>query len=127
MKRRLFHGTRAAQEIQRHGFVESTGGEFGPGIYFADNPDTAAFYALRVARGCGDPIVLSACVLLDSPFTIEKLEWIRRTASRSPRTIRRALERRGFDSIIGIGLTGQKQFVVFSPAAISDVRVVERL
>ena len=79
---RVFHGTRNASEILESGFRPSTGGEFGPGIYFTENPHTAAFYALRVARGSEEPRILVADVGLNHPFVVKKIVWLRMTEKR---------------------------------------------
>ena len=117
---RLYHGTRHASIEQLR---PSTGGEFGPGVYLSTNPDTARFYATSVARGPDPPTILEVEADIRNPMRIEKTEWIRKTAHRTPSAVRRALERKGHDAIVGVGLAGDEQIVVFDPAA---VRIVGR-
>ena len=125
----LFHGTRAASEILKRGFRPSASGEYGPGIYFARNPYTANFYAWHVARGPERPAVLKADIVVEQPFAVEKLDWIRLTERSTPRAVHRRLMRRGFDSIFATGLTSSdQQVVVFSaeqivPGSIQKVSV----
>jgi hypothetical protein len=122
----VFHGTRRAQEILVGGFVASTGGEFGPGVYFTHNIDTARFYAVHVARGPERPTILEATLVLKNPYVIRKLDWIKKTKRRTPRTVQRELMKRGHDAIVGIALNDyERQIVVFDPAKIRDVRLVE--
>ena len=122
----LYHGTRRAEEILRQGFRPSTGGEFGPGIYLTDSPHTAAFYAQRVARGEGPPVVLETVVRLRRPFTVRKVDWIRKTERRTPRTVQSVLRRQGHDAIVGIALNDrERQFIVFdSGAIVGPTRIV---
>lgn len=114
----LYHGTRHASIEQLR---PSTGGEFGPGIYLSANPDTARFYATSVARGPDPPTILEVEADIRNPVRIEKTEWIRKTAHRTPSAVRRALERKGHDAIVGVGLAGDEQIVVFDPAAVRIV------
>jgi hypothetical protein len=125
----LFHGTRNISAIFDAGFALSRGGEFGPGIYFTNNPNTASFYALRVARGPETPSVISADIRMTHPFVVPKIEWLRMTERSSPKTVQRRLIRKGHDGIIGIALNGyEKQYVVFSPSQIDhdSLQIVER-
>ena len=114
MRIRVYHGTRDADAILRDGFRPSSGGDFGPGIYLTENPDTAAFYALRVARGSDQPVVLSTTVELLRPYEVRKVDWIRMTERRTPRTVQRGLRRRGYDGILGIAINDyERQIVAF--------------
>lgn len=118
-----YHGTRNAAAILQNGFQPSRGGEFGPGVYFSESPDTAAFYAAHVARGPEEPAVLEVELTLCNPHTVTKIDWIRRTQSRTPKTVQAALIRQGYDAIIGIAINGyERQIVVFNPAAVSCTR-----
>lgn len=128
MRIHAYHGTRRASAVLTEGFMPSTGGEFGPGVYLTENPDTAAFYALHVARGSEEPAILSATVTLANPYVVRKVDWIRQTEKRTPRTVQRALQRKGHDAIIGIALNDvERQIVVFDPAAIEAVSVFAML
>jgi len=115
----VFHGTRSAALIIMHGFQPSQGGEFGPGIYFSENPDTAAFYALHVARGAEPPMILTTTVDVDRFYTIRKVDWIERTVKRTPRTVQNALMRQGYRGIIGIALNDyERQIVAFDASTV---------
>lgn len=117
----VFHGTRRSTAILQGGFTPSPSGEFGPGMYLTDNEHTAAFYALRVARGDEPPTVLVTRVRLDKPFIVDKVDWIRMTERRTPRTVQRALKRKGYDGLVGIAINGyERQVIVWDPAQIDD-------
>ncbi len=115
----VFHGTRHASAILADGFRASTGGEFGPGIYFSASPDTAAFYALRVARGPEQPTILRTRVHLRAPFRVTRTDWIRATESRTPRQVGARLARKGHDGIVGVALNGSEQIVVWESSSIT--------
>jgi len=125
----VYHGTRRASAILAHGFVPSTGGEFGPGIYFSENPDTAAYYALHVARGDEEPMILATTVDVSRFFEIRKVDWIQRTQRRTPRTVQAELRRRGYTGIIGIAINEyERQIVAFdtSSSIVGPVRIFKR-
>lgn len=111
----LFHGTRRAITELR----PSTGGEFGPGVYLTKSRDTARFYARSVAQGPDAPRILVVEVDLRNPIRIDKVDWIRATENRTPRTVQRALMRKGHDAIVGVAINGvDEQIVVFDPARV---------
>lgn len=83
MKLTVYHGTRRASLIVAGGFVPSPGGEFGPGIYFSENPDTASWYASHVARGDETPTIVTTTVDVSRFFEIRKVDWIKRTQRRA--------------------------------------------
>jgi len=127
---KAFHGTRNTSFILNEGFRTSTGGEFGPGIYFSDNEHTAAFYALRVARGPEHPTILSARISLQRPFEVRKIDWIKMTERSTPRTVQRRLVKKGYDSIIGVAINDyERQYILFSPDQVeqSSVQIHARL
>ncbi len=117
----LFHGTRRATLIKKNGFAPSTGGEFGPGIYLTAFAPTAEFYALRVASGPEPPAVITCRASIINPFVITKTDWIALTANKTPRTIQRHLVNRGHDGLVGLGLTGDPQVIVFAPEQVRFV------
>lgn len=120
MRLRVYHGTRQASAILANGFRPSLGGEFGPGIYFTERPETAAFYAEHVARGPESPKILVTTVEIALPFTIKKIDWIKKTVRRTPGTIQRELRKLGHDAIIGIALNDyERQVVVFDPKSVA--------
>ncbi len=115
----VYHGTRNPSAILKNGFIASTGGEFGPGIYFSENPDTARFYAEHVARGSEPPTILQTTVDVDRFHTVRKTDWIKRTEKRTPRTVQNALKRKGERGIIGIAINDhERQIVAFDPSVI---------
>ena len=121
----VFHGTRSTNAIFLTGFRPSTGGEFGPGIYFTENENTAAFYALHVARGSEVPTVLSLRIVLKRSYRVAKTDWIKLTERSTPKTVQRRLVKKGYDSIIGVGINGhEEQIVAFYPEQIVPGSVV---
>lgn len=116
-QQRLFHGTKHAHVAT---LTPSTGGEFGPGIYLTADPNTARFFAGN-ARGPDAPTVLEVVADIRNPFRIAKVDWIKKTAHRTPSAVQRALKKKGHDAIIGVGLTGSEQIVVFD---VDAVRIV---
>ena len=119
MRLRVYHGTRRARDILATGFKPSIGGEFGPGIYFTERPETASFYAHHVARGNEDPTILTTTVELAFPYTVKKIDWIKKTERRTPGTLQRELRRKGHDAIIGIALNDyERQIIVFDPKSV---------
>lgn len=124
----VYHGTRRASAILAHGFLPSTGGEFGPGIYFSENPDTAAYYALHVARGDEEPMILTTTMDISRFFEIRKVDWIQRTQRRTPRTVQAELRRRGHTGIIGIAINDYEcQIVAFDTSSIvGPARIFKR-
>ncbi len=111
-----YHGTRSLTAILASGLRVSGSGEFGPGIYLAPRPETASFYALYVARGPDEPVILAARVVLVNPFRVDKLDWLRMTARSTPRTVQQRLIKRGHDGLVGAGLTGEEQIVALGDA-----------
>jgi hypothetical protein len=110
-----FHGTRHANVTS---LKPSTGGEFGPGVYLTDFEPTAERYA-QIASGPDTPTVLKVKVHAKKPFVITKQDWIDKTASRTPRTVQSALQKAGYDCILGVALNGyEKQLVVFDPSLV---------
>ena len=116
-----YHGTRRASVILAEGFKPSTGGEFGPGIYFSENPDTAEWYAQHVSTGDEAPTVLTTTVDISKFFTVRKVDWIQRTQRRTPRTVQAELRRQGYVGIIGIAINDhERQIVAFDTSPIVE-------
>lgn len=116
---RVFHGTRHASRISSEGFLPSSTGEFGPGIYFTTFEPTAWFYARRVASGPEDPAVLHCEVVLEKPFHTTKADYTRLTLRSTPRAVQARLVRQGYDGIVGVGLNGvDVQVVAFHPTQV---------
>lgn len=102
--RSLYHGTKS--DIRE--FVPSSGGEFGSGVYSASDPNMANMFASFAGGDAGENIIplLSRA---NSPLV---------TSDRNiPRGLgRKGLAKKGFDSVEGIGATGQTQNVVLDPS-----------
>ena len=114
--------------ILKEGFLPSTGGEFGPGIYFSENPDTALFYAVHVARGDEIPTILTTTVDIARFYEVRKVDWINRTQRRTPRTVQAALKRDGYRGILGIALNDyERQVVAFDASSVvGPVRIYQQ-
>lgn len=107
----LYHGTRSGSRIEA--LRPSTGGEFGPGIYLARRPETADFYATSVAHGPDGPSVLPLYASIKNPYRVEKTAWIKLTERSTPSQVVKRLRKKGYDGIIGVGLTGEEQVVAW--------------
>jgi hypothetical protein len=114
---RAYHGTRSASQMDS--IRASTGGEFGPGIYLTKDPGTAEFFATHVARGPDGPSIVPVDVTLKNPFRVSKTDWIKMTERSTPSTVQKRLMAKGYDGIIGTGLTGQEQIVAFNPKQVN--------
>jgi hypothetical protein len=114
---RAYHGTRSASQMDS--IRASTGGEFGPGIYLTKDPGTAEFFATHVARGPDGPSIVPVDVTLKNPFRVSKTDWIKMTERSTPSTVQKRLMAKGYDGIIGTGLTGQEQIVAFDPKQVN--------
>jgi hypothetical protein len=107
----LFHGTR--QDLKS--LAPSKSGEFGPGVYLADDPHTASYFGGR--SGDDGLNIMPMLADIQNPFTVTKQEWIEMTRKRTPKQVQAELIAKGHDAIIGVGLNGyDKQVVVFDPA-----------
>jgi hypothetical protein len=100
----LYHGTKSDIEA----FEPSRGGEFGFGVYTARDPNSANMFA-SFARGNTGENIIPVISRAKNPLV---------TADRNiPRGLGRSgMARRGYDSVEGIGATGQTQTVVIDPA-----------
>jgi len=114
---RAYHGTRSASLIEK--LKPSTGGEYGPGIYLSQDPNMADFFATHVAKGPEGPSIIPVDVHLKNPFRVNKTDWIKMTEKSTPSQVQKRLQAKGYDGIIGVGLTGQEQVVAFSPEQVN--------
>lgn len=107
----VYHGTTA--EFTEFG--NAGGGEYGRGYYFAPRPESATMYGGRDSRE--GLRVLPVFLRMKNPFIAD--------ASTGGRDRVRALGQKklramGHDGVIGVGLTGERQFVVFDPEQIKS-------
>jgi hypothetical protein len=100
----LYHGTKSdINELAR-----STGGEYGAGVYSAENPDTAWQFA-SYAKGSEGENIIPLLSRANNPLI---------TMDRNiPRSLgSKGLRAKGFDSVVGIGATGNTQNVALDPS-----------
>jgi hypothetical protein len=101
----LYHGTKSNIEE----FIPSKGGEYGSGIYFAETPSQASFFA-KNAKGTEGENIIPVNLDIKNPLNVTALE---RDKVRS-KSIKQ-LEKKGYDGIVATGLTGEKQYIAFKP------------
>lgn len=99
----LYHGTRTQFEA----FEPSRGGEYGSGIYFTDDRNTALMYASR-AGGNGVERIVACYLALRQPFAVDAYE---RDVVRGMGV--KKLQNLGHDGVSAKGLTGERQYIVF--------------
>lgn len=110
---KAYHGSTA--DIGK--FNPSKGGEFGPGVYFADTPEMASYFGGR--NGSEGLNITPATLNMKNPVTITKQEWNALNAKKTPMQIQKMLKDKGHDGIIGIGSNGiDKQYIPFDLDAI---------
>jgi hypothetical protein len=105
---RVYHGAKADFSV----FEPSRGGEYGSGIYFSDNPDTASMFG-GWSRGEGGERLIPAYLRMENPLITESRDIPRGAGVKR-------LRAQGYDGIIGIGPTGQKQYVVFESTQVKS-------
>jgi len=101
----FYHGTKSNIDE----FVPSKGGEYGSGIYFAETPEGAAFYA-KNAKGVEGENIIPVNLDIKNPLSVTAYE---RDKVRSKSI--KDLMKKGYDGIVATGLTGEKQYVAFKP------------
>lgn len=108
---KVFHGSN--QPISSIADLKpSQSGEFGPGTYFSDNPNTAYMFGSR--NGEEGVHLIPSIVTMEKPFTVAKQDWLQMTQNKTPRQVQAKLKDQGYDGIIGVGLNGvDKQFIPF--------------
>lgn len=104
----LYHGTKSDVAD----FRPSSGGEYGRGIYFTDDPNTAAKYA-AFAEGEGGDNVVPAYLKMTRPLEVSSRDMVRAMGSKK-------IMAQGYDGIIGVSPTGERQYVVFDPAQVRN-------
>jgi hypothetical protein len=101
----FYHGTKS--DIEE--FIPSRGGEYGSGIYFAETPEGAAYFA-KNAKGVEGENIIPVNLDIKNPLNVTAYE---RDKVRSKSI--KDLMKKGYDGIVATGLTGEKQFVAFKP------------
>jgi len=101
----VYHGTKSTIDE----FIPSKGGEYGSGIYFADEPSMAEFFA-RNAKGEGGENIIPANLNIKNPLNVTAYD---RDKVRGYSI--KQLMKKGYDGIVATGLTGQKQYIAFQP------------
>lgn len=101
----VYHGTKANIDE----FVPSRGGEYGSGIYFADTPEMAAYFA-RNAKGVEGENIIPANLDIKNPLNVTAYD---RDKVRGYSI--KQLMKKGYDGIVATGLTGEKQYLAFKP------------
>jgi hypothetical protein len=104
----VYHGSKSDIDT----FRPSRGGEYGAGIYFGDTPGMASFHGGNAA-GEGDVSLYPVYLSLKNPLVTSD-----RNLPRGKGVA--ALKREGYDGVIGIGSTGERQYVVFDPEQIKS-------
>jgi hypothetical protein len=105
----VYHGSKSDIEI----FEPSRGGEFGSGTYFSDFAPTAEMFG-DMSRGDGGTTLYPAYISLKNPLITSDRNVPRGAGVKK-------LKKQGYDGVIGIGPTGQKQYVVFDPEQIKSI------
>lgn len=105
----LYHGTKS--DINQ--FIPSKGGEFGPGVYLSPNPNMANYFANISTKGESANILPVVTNANDILMTADK---------NIPRGLGyKGLTKQGYNSVIGVGNTGDIQRTVLNPENIRSV------
>jgi len=105
----LYHGT-GYDDINQ--FIPSKGGEYGPGVYFAENPNMANYFS-SVSKGEAKNIIPTITNANEILYTSDK---------NIPRGLgNKGLKKKGYESVVGTGLTGETQRTVLDPAQIRSI------
>lgn len=103
----FYHGTKSDFTDFR-----ASGGEYGKGIYFSADPNTAGMYASR-ADGAGGENIRPVLLAMKNPYIAKTRDEVRALGPTK-------LKQMGYDGIIGIGPNGEKQYVVFDAEQIKS-------
>jgi len=103
----VYHGSK--NKISQ--FEISAGGEYGRGIYFSADPNTAWKFA-DFARGPGGVQIYPVYLSMQRPFRATREE----ARAKGPRK----LMSEGYDGIIGTAPSGEVQYVVFKPEQVKS-------
>jgi hypothetical protein len=106
----VYHGTKADIDA----FKPSRGGEYGSGIYLTPDAGAAWGYAERKGvDGSGGETLMPLFVAIKNPLITTDRQYARALGVR-------ALKARGYDGIIGVGPTGERQYIAFDPGQIKS-------
>jgi hypothetical protein len=109
----FYHGTRSEFNV----FKPSLSGEYGGGIYFSENPETAEKFG---SFKSGDKPVktIRAFVKLSNPLITSDRNIPRGSGVK-------ALKKKGYDGVIGSDAQGIKQYVVFDSDQVKSAEAIE--
>jgi hypothetical protein len=113
----LYHGTKSNIVGKIN---PSKTGEFGPGVYLTDDPSMAQYHANK-AIGNESPNIHPVHVDFKNPKHLTKLEWLKLNEKKTPSEIHKMLVKKGHDSIIGSGLTGEKQYLALNSNQVKSI------
>ena len=104
----VYHGTKANfTEFER-----SRGGEFGSGMYFSENIDSAKMFG-SFQKGDSEIVTMPVYLSLKNPLITSDRNVPRGAGIKS-------LIKKGYDGVIGTTPNGQKQYVAFKPEQIKS-------
>jgi hypothetical protein len=104
----VYHGTKA----KFNEFERSRGGEFGSGMYFTENIDSAKMFG-GFQAGDSEVVTMPAYLTLKNPLITSDRNIPRGAGVKS-------LMKKGYDGVIGTTPNGQKQYIAFSPEQIKS-------
>ena len=104
----VYHGTKADFTE----FKRSKGGEFGSGMYFSDNPDSARMFG-GFQSGSAEVITMPVYLSLKNPLITNDRNIPRGAGIKS-------LMKKGYDGVIGTTPNGQKQYIAFGAKGTFD-------
>jgi hypothetical protein len=104
----VYHGTKG----RFNEFERSRGGEFGSGMYFSENIDSAKMFG-GFQAGDSEVVTMPAYLTLKNPLITSDRNIPRGAGVKS-------LIKKGYDGVIGTTPNGQKQYIAFSPEQIKS-------
>ncbi len=104
----VYHGSKADFTE----FKRSKGGEFGSGMYFSDNIDSAKMFG-SFQKGDSEVVTMPVYLTLKNPLITNDRNVPRGAGIKS-------LIKKGYDGVIGTTPNGQKQYIAFSPEQIKS-------
>ena len=104
----VYHGSKADFTE----FKRSKGGEFGSGMYFSDNIDSAKMFG-SFQKGDSEVVTNPVYLTLKNPLITNDRNVPRGAGIKS-------LIKKGYDGVIGTTPNGQKQYIAFSPEQIKS-------
>jgi hypothetical protein len=104
----VYHGTKG----RFNEFERSRGGEFGSGMYFSENIDSAKMFG-GFQAGDSEVVTMPAYLTLKNPLITSDRNIPRGAGVKS-------LIKKGYDGVIGTTPNGQKQYIAFFPEQIKS-------